>query len=707
MYRLIMIAALLFARLDQTQDSLQGETPLQPPKAKLQLTRLVQHGHERRDYYYWLRERDNPDVIAYLNAENAYADAVMAPFKSLEEKLFNEMKARIKQTDLSVPYKMDDYYYYTRYEEGKEYPIYCRRRGSMEAPEEVMIDGNAMAQGHAYFAVGSTAVSFGQDILAFTVDTVGRRLYTIRFKNLSTGEMLPDEIRSTTANIAWANDNRTLFYTKQDPTTLRPHRIYRHALGTDPSQDVLVFEEKDETFSCHVFRTKSKRFIMIASTQTLSSEYRFVDASTPEGTFKVFLPRERNHEYAVDHFGNHFYIRTNDRAKNFRLMRTPLSDTRKSAWRNVILHRKDVLLEDFEIFRDHLVLTERKNGLRRLRVLPWVGSGEHYIPFDEPTYAVAVDLNPDFNTHLLRFRYQSLITPQAVYDYDMAARTKKLLKQDEVLGGYDPTQYESERRYARAQDGTLVPISMVYKKGIRKDGKNPLLLYGYGSYGISTDATFASSRLSLLDRGFIYAIAHVRGGQELGRDWYEEGKLLKKKNTFTDFIACAQYLIDEQYTAPDRLFAMGGSAGGLLMGAVINMAPQLFKGVVALVPFVDVVTTMLDETIPLTTAEYDEWGNPHEKEYYDYMLSYSPYDNVEAKAYPNLLVMAGLHDSQVQYWEPAKWVAKLRAMKTDNNLLLLKTNMDAGHSGASGRFRRLRETAFQYAFLLRLAGITA
>jgi len=707
MYRLIMIAALLFARLDQTQDSLQGETPLQPPKAKLQLTRLVQHGHERRDYYYWLRERDNPDVIAYLNAENAYADAVMAPFKSLEEKLFNEMKARIKQTDLSVPYKMDDYYYYTRYEEGKEYPIYCRRRGSMEAPEEVMIDGNAMAQGHAYFAVGSTAVSFGQDILAFTVDTVGRRLYTIRFKNLSTGEMLPDEIRSTTANIAWANDNRTLFYSKQDPTTLRPHRIYRHTLGTDPSQDVLVFEEKDETFSCSVFRTKSKRFIMIASTQTLSSEYRFVDASTPEGTFKVFLPRERNHEYAVDHFGNHFYIRTNDRAKNFRLMRTPLSDTRKSAWRNVILHRKDVLLEDFEIFRDHLVLTERKNGLRRLRVLPWVGSGEHYIPFDEPTYAVAVDLNPDFNTHLLRFRYQSLITPQAVYDYDMAARTKKLLKQDEVLGGYDPTQYESERRYARAQDGTLVPISMVYKKGIRKDGKNPLLLYGYGSYGISTDATFASSRLSLLDRGFIYAIAHVRGGQELGRDWYEEGKLLKKKNTFTDFIACAQYLIDEQYTAPDRLFAMGGSAGGLLMGAVINMAPQLFKGVVALVPFVDVVTTMLDETIPLTTAEYDEWGNPHEKEYYDYMLSYSPYDNVEAKAYPNLLVMAGLHDSQVQYWEPAKWVAKLRAMKTDNNLLLLKTNMDAGHSGASGRFRRLRETAFQYAFLLRLAGITA
>ncbi len=707
MVKLMMMTAFLFARIDQADLQAQAEPVPQPPKAKIQVTRLMKHGHERRDYYYWLRERDNPEVIAYLNAENAYADAVMAPFKNLEEKLFNEMKARIKQTDLSVPYKLDDYYYYTRYEEGKEYPTYCRRKGSMEAPEEVMIDGNAMAHGHPYFAVGSTAVSYGQDILAFAVDTVGRRLYTIRFKNLTTGDFLPDEIRSSTANIAWANDNRTLFYTKQDPTTLRPFRIYRHTLGTDAAKDVLVYEEKDETFSCRVFRTKSKQFMMIASQQTLSTEYRFLDANTPEGEFKVFLPRERNHEYEVDHFENSFYIRTNDRAKNFRLMRTPVGDTRKSAWRNVILHRKNVLLEDFEIFREYLVLTERKNGLRQLRVLPWIGSGEHYVAFDEPTYAVALDVNPDFNTRVLRFRYQSLVTPTAVYDYDMAAKTRKLLKQEEVVGGYDPTQYASERRYARAQDGTLVPISIVYKKGMKKDGRSPLLLYGYGSYGISTDATFASARLSLLDRGFIYAIAHVRGGQELGREWYEDGKLLKKKNTFTDFIACARYLIDEKYTNPDRLFAIGGSAGGLLMGAVVNMAPQVFKGVVALVPFVDVVTTMLDETIPLTTAEYDEWGNPNEKKYYDYMLSYSPYDNVEAKAYPNLLVMAGLHDSQVQYWEPAKWVAKLRAMKTDDNLLLLKTNMEAGHSGASGRFRKLRETALQYTFLLRLAGITA
>ncbi|MER3522795.1 MAG: oligopeptidase B [Ignavibacteria bacterium] len=679
---------------------------LQAPRAAVRPTTLEKHGHVRTDHYYWLRERDNPEVIEYLEAENAYTDAIMTPYKELEENLFAEMKARIKQTDLSVPYKLDDYYYYTRYEEGKEYPIYCRKRGSLTALEEVIIDGNVMAQGQPYFAIGATAVSFGQDILAFAVDTVGRRICTIRFKNLTTGELLPDEIRSSTPNIAWANDNRTLFYAKQDPTTLRPYRIYRHTLGTRPQDDVLVYEEKDETFSCRVFRTKSKRFLMIASTQTLSTEYRFLDATTPEGEFKVFHPRERHHEYFVDHFEDYFYIRTNDDAKNFRLMRTPVGDTRKTAWRDVILHRKTVLLEDFEIFHDFLVLTERHNGLRRLRILPWLGASEHYITFDEPSYYVAVDVNPDFHTHLLRYRYQSLVTPNAVYDYDMRKRTKKLLKQDEVLGGYDPNAYQSERRYARATDGTLVPISMVYKKGMKRNGNNPLLLYGYGSYGISTDATFSSARLSLLDRGFIYAIAHVRGGEELGRAWYEDGKLLKKKNTFTDFITCARYLIDEGYTQPDRLFAMGGSAGGLLMGAVINMAPELFKGVVALVPFVDVVTTMLDESIPLTTAEYDEWGNPNDKPYYDYMLSYSPYDNVEAKAYPNLLVMAGLHDSQVQYWEPAKWVAKLRAMKTDSNLLLLKTNMEAGHSGASGRFRRLRETAFQYTFLLRLAGLT-
>jgi oligopeptidase B len=677
-----------------------------PPKAKIQPTTLEKHGHRRDDDYYWLRERDNPDVIEYLKAENAFTDSMMASSKQLEEAIFNEMKARIKQTDLSVPYKLDDYFYYTRYETGKEYAIYCRKKGSLEATEEIMIDGNLLAQGHGFFSVGNTQVSFGQDILAFAVDTVGRRFYTIRFKNVTTGGMLSDEIRSTTANIAWANDNKTLFYTKQDPKTLRSYRIYRHTLGTDASEDRLVYEEKDETFGCRVYRTKSKQFMMIASYQTLSTEYRYLDANTPEGEFRVFLPRQRNHEYSVDHFQDYFYIRSNDKAKNFQLLRTPVADTRMSAWRNVVLHRKSVLLEDFEIFKDYLVLSERKNGLVRIRVMPWVGGTDHYIQLDEPTYFAAVGTNPDFNTKTLRFIYQSLVTPNSVFDYDMAKKTKLLLKQDEVVGGYDPRQYQSERRYAKSPDGALIPLSLVYKKGMQRNGANPLLLYGYGSYGISMDATFASSRLSLLDRGFVYAIAHVRGGQELGRDWYEDGKLLKKKNTFTDFIDCTKLLVEERYTHPSKLFALGGSAGGLLVGAVMNMAPQLFKGIVAAVPFVDVVTSMLDESIPLTTGEYDEWGNPNEKRYYDYMLSYSPYDNVQAKNYPSLLVMTGLHDSQVQYWEPAKWVAKLRAMKTDDNLLLLKTNMEAGHGGASGRFRKLRETALHYTFLLRLAGIT-
>ncbi|MBX2991566.1 MAG: S9 family peptidase [Bacteroidetes bacterium] len=673
----------------------------QPPMAEIKPHTLEKHGSIRTDNYYWLRERDNPQVLEYLNAENRYTDAVMAPAKQLEQKLFEEMKGRIKQTDLSVPYKLDDYFYYTKYESGKEYPIYCRKQGSLDAREEVMLDGNEMARGHGFFTIGSTAVSSEQDVLAFTLDTVGRRFYTIRFRNLRTGELLPDEIRSSTANIAWANDNKTLFYTKQDPATLRAHRVYRHRLGTDASQDTLVYEEEDSTFSCSVFRTKSKQYIMIASRQTLSTEYRYCDANTPDGQFRIIMSRMDNHEYSVEHFESNFYIRTNYKAKNFRLMRTPVLDTRMLSWRDVIIHRRGTLLEGFAIFKDFLVVIERKNGLRQIRVLPWSG-GEHYIQFDETVYAVSVGINPDFETHLLRYNYQSLVTPNSVVEYDMARRTRTVLKQDEVLGGYNPDRYQTERVFAKAPDGLLVPISLVYRKGMRRNADNPLLLYGYGSYGISTEATFASNRLSLLDRGFIYAIAHVRGGQELGREWYEDGKMLKKKNTFTDFIACAEFLIQERYTTPRKLFAQGGSAGGLLMGAVMNMAPNFFKGIVATVPFVDVVTTMLDETIPLTTSEYDEWGNPNEKEYYDYMLSYSPYDNVEPKNYPNLLVMTGLHDSQVQYWEPAKWVAKLRALKTDDNLLLLKTNMEAGHGGSSGRFRRLRETALQYAFMLHI-----
>ncbi len=684
----------------------QSDSDLKPPVAKIKPTRLEKHGHVRIDNYYWLRERDNPEVIAYLEAENAYTDAVMAHTKELQEKLFQEIKGRIKEDDRSVPYKLDDYYYYTRYEPGKEYPIYCRKKGSLEAPEEVMLDANELARGHGFFAVRGTEVSFNQDLLAFSVDTVGRRIYTLQVKDLSTGEILPDRIPEVTGNVAWANDNKTIFYSKQDLVTLRPYQIYRHTLGSDPSQDVLVYEEPDETFRCYVRRTKSKRFIIIGSSQTLADEYRFLDADQPGGAFTLFLPRERGLEYDLDHFGGHFYIRTNLDAENFRLMRTPIANTAKENWEEVIPHREDVLLEDFEIFRDHLVVSERKNGLRQIRVIRWDGGDDHYLDFGEPAYLAYVSTNPDFNTTTLRYGYTSLTTPNSVYDYDMVSRQKTLLKRDEVLGDFSPDNYVTERLYAPVRDGVKVPISLVYRKGLKKDSRNPLLLYGYGSYGASRDATFDPARLSLLDRGFIYAIAHVRGGQEMGRQWYEDGKLLKKKNTFTDFIDCARYLLAQRYTNPDRLFCYGGSAGGLLIGAVLNMAPELFHGAIAAVPFVDVVTTMLDESIPLTTNEYDEWGNPNDRVYYDYILSYSPYDNVEAKAYPHLLVTTGLHDSQVQYWEPAKWVAKLRAMKTDDHRLLLKTNMEAGHGGASGRYRRYRERAFEYAFLLDLAGIT-
>jgi oligopeptidase B len=673
--------------------------------AKVIPTKLENHGYARTDNYFWLKERDNPDVLAYLESENEYTEAVMAHTKELQEQLFEEIKGRIKETDTSVPYRLDDYWYYTRWEESEEYPIYARKKGSLDAAEEVMLDVNEMAEGHGFFSVGGRAVSFNQDILAFTVDTVGRRINTIRFKNLVTGETLEDLIPSVTTNIAWANDNRTLFYAMQDPETLRRYRIYRHVLGTDASEDALVYEETDEEFSSFVFRTKSKAYIMIGSFQTLSSEYRYMDANDPAGEFRILLPRERDHEYSVDHYEDHFYIRTNDGAKNFRLMRTPVSDTRKSAWEELIPHRDEVLLGGFEIFADQLVVSERKDGLTLLRVMPWDGSGEHYLDFGEPAYRASIGINPDFNTRVLRYNYTSLTTPNSVYDYDMETREQMLMKRDEVLGGFDPGDYVTERLSATASDGVKVPISLVYRKGMRRDGSNPLLLYGYGSYGASMDAAFSSPRLSLLDRGFVFAIAHVRGGQELGRWWYEDGKLLKKKNTFTDFIACAEHLANEGYANRNRLYAMGGSAGGLLMGAVVNMRPDLFHGIVTHVPWVDVVTTMLDESIPLTTSEYDEWGDPNEKQYFDYMLSYSPYDNVTARDYPHMLVTTGLHDSQVQYWEPAKWVAKLRAMKTDENRLILKTNMEAGHGGASGRFRRYKEIAFDYAFLLDLAAM--
>jgi len=639
-----------------------------PPVAKKVPKRLEKHGHVRIDDYYWLKERDNPEAVEYLKAENEYTDSVMAHTEGIQQTLFEEFKGRIKQTDISVPYKRDDYYYYVRHEEGKEYPIYCRKKWTLQSEEEIMLNVNELAEGHEFISVSRGEVSSNQDLLAYAMDTVGRRIYTIRFKNLAMGELLSDEIPQVTGHVAWANDNKTIFYTKQDPVTLRPDRVYRHVLGTDPADDKLVFEETDDTFSCYVYKTKSKRYVMICSTHTLSTEYRYIEADNPTGEFKVFLPRRREHEYHLDHYKDHFYVVTNDQAKNFRLMMTPVDRTGQEHWQELIPHRKDVLLVDIKIFRDYLVVTERENGLRQLRVKPWNGQDEHYLDFGEPAYHAYPSDNFDYNTSILRYTYSSLTTPRSVYDYDMTTRQKTLLKREEVLGDFDSNNYRCERLYAAAQDGSKVPISIVYRKGLKN------------------------------------AIAHIRGGQELGRQWYEDGKLLKKKNTFTDFIACAEHLVAEKYTCPDKLFISGGSAGGLLIGAVVNMRPGLFQGAVAAVPFVDVITTMLDESIPLTTNEYDEWGNPNMREYYDYMLSYSPYDNVQKKDYPNTLVITSLQDSQVQYWEPAKWVAKLRALKMNNNRLLLRTYMEAGHGGVSGRYKKYHETAFLYAFLIDLAG---
>ncbi len=675
----------------------------EPPVAKVVPKELETHGHVRIDNYYWLNDREDPEVISYLEAENEYMQAMMAHTEELRATLFEEIKGRIKQTDLSVPYREGDFFYYSRTEDGKEYAIYARKPGSLEAPEQVVLDVNELAEGHGFYNASGLSVSSNHDILAFGEDTRGRRIYTIRFKNLDTGEFLPDEIPGVSGNMAWAEDNRTLFYTKRDPQTLRSFQVYRHVLGTDPAADELVFEETDEEFSCFVWKTKSKRYMVIGSGHTLSNEYRFLDATTPGGEFTVFLPRERGHEHSIDHFGDHFYIRTNTGgAENFKLMRTPVDRRGLENWEDVIGHRDDVFLQSFDVFSGHLVVIEREKGLRQIRIRPWSGADEHYIEFDEPAYLAYTTGNPEIDTSILRFGYTSLTTPNTIYDYDMNTRERTLLKQEEVLGDFDPADYVTERLYAPARDGVEVPVSIVYRRGTERDGNNPLLLYAYGSYGASMDASFNSPQLSLIDRGFVYAIAHIRGGQELGRQWYDNGKLFNKKNTFTDYIDVAEYLIAQGFTRPELLFARGGSAGGLLMGAVTNMRPDLFRGVVAHVPFVDVVTTMLDESIPLTTFEYDEWGNPNDLEYYRYILSYSPYDNVEAKDYPNMLVTTGLHDSQVQYWEPAKWVAKLRAVKTDDNLLLLKTNLEAGHGGASGRYRRYEELAFEYAFMLSL-----
>lgn len=686
-------------KADKTEKAKTESMPL-PPKAEKIKKELTIHGHTRIDNYYWLNERENDKVIDYLNAENNYTKSMMKHTEPLQKKIYDEIISRIKQDDSSVPFLMKGYYYYTRYEKGKEYPIYCRKKGGLEEAEEIMFNVNELAEGHKYYSlVGAFSVSTNNNLVAYGVDTVSRRKYTLHFKNLETGEIMQESIPNTTGGAVWANDNKTIFYTLKDKT-LRSYKIFRHTLGTPVSEDQEVYHEKDETYSVYITKTNTRQYLIIGSYSTLSTEARYLDANKPGDEWTVIHPREKDLIYSVDHHDGRWIIRTNYNAKNFRLMETPIEKGPKENWKEMIGHRGDVLLEGTNVSKEFLVLRERVKGLRKLRVMSWDKKIDYYIQFNDPAYSVYPHWQPEFDATVLRYSYNSLTTPSSTYDYDMKTKERKLMKQQEVGPEFKPENYQSERHWAKARDGVEVPISLVYRKGLKKDGNNPVLLYAYGSYGYSRDPSFDQQRLSLLDRGFVYAIAHIRGGQEMGRHWYEDGKLLKKKNTFTDFIDCGEFLVGQKFTSPSNLFAMGGSAGGLLMGAIVNMRPDLFKGIVAAVPFVDVVTTMLDKSIPLTTGEFDEWGNPENKEYYDYMLSYSPYDNVTAKDYPAMLVTTGLHDSQVQYWEPAKWVAKLRELKTDKNVLLLHTNMDAGHSGISGRFKRIKLTALIYAFLL-------
>ena len=678
-----------------------------PPEAPIHPTELVNHGHKRVDNYYWMKDRENPEVIDYLNKENEFYQKETAHLKTFQNDLFEEMKARIKEDETSVPYFFNGYYYITRFEKGKDYPIYSRKKDSLEADEQIMFDCNEMAKGFTYFNLSGISVSEDNKWASFGVDTVSRRQYIIQIKNLESGEILATKIENTTGGATWASDNKTLFYSRKDPITLRPDKIYKHKLGTDSANDVLVYFEKDETYDVSVFKSKSKKYILINSDSTLTSEYQTVLSATPDADFKVFQKRKRELEYTISHYGDSFYILTNkDDATNFKLMKTPETKTQAKNWVEVIGHREDVLLEGIDIFKDYLVVSEKTNGLNQINIIPWSGREAYYLPFEIETYTAETTTNIDFDTEILRYTYQSMATPNSVIDFNMRTKEKNILKEQEVLGGqFDKSNYIEKRVWATAQDGVKIPVSMVYKKGLQLDSSNPVLLYAYGSYGVTIDPYFSSTRLSLLDRGFIYAIAHIRGGEDLGRNWYEDGKLLKKMNTFTDFIDCSTYLIENQYTSVAHLYAEGGSAGGLLMGAIANMAPEMYNGIIAQVPFVDVVTTMLDDTIPLTTGEYDEWGNPNQKKYYNYMLSYSPYDQVKEQNYPNMYISTGLHDSQVQYWEPAKWVAKLRQMKINNTKLFLDTNMEAGHGGASGRFESLKEIAKEFSFLLDLEKI--
>ena len=683
------------------------QTP-KPPVAAMKPFEVKSPGGTRVDEYYWLRDdtRKNPEMLAYLTAENAYKDAMLAPVRPLEEKVYGEIIARIKQDDASVPYRDRGYWYYWRYETGKEYPVHARKAGSLDAPEQVLVDENELAKGHDFYDIGELEVSPDNRILAYAEDTVGRRQFTLRFKDLATGKLLPDVITNVEANVAWAADSRTVLYVEKDPQTLLGNKVRKHVLGTDPKDDPVVYEEHDESFYMGVDASKDGRYVFIGLQSTVSTEQHYARADDPKLEFSLVLPRERDHEYQADHFDGRWIIRTNWQAPNFRLMEAKVGDSLDRAkWRELVGHRTDAFVDDFSVFRGFLAIEERSGGLRKVRIRPWDGGKDFYIASDEPAYVTGLGDNEEVDSDKVRYVYTSLTTPATTYDYDVKTGERVLLKQQPVLGGFDAKNYATEYVWAPARDGEKVPVALVYRKGFRKDGSSPLLQYAYGSYGSSTDPAFSLPVISLLDRGFVYAIAQIRGGQERGRRWYDAGRLLNKKNTFNDFVDVTRFLVKVGYADPKRVFARGGSAGGLLMGAVVNQAPQDYKAIVAHVPFVDVVTTMLDESIPLTTNEYDEWGNPAERKYYDYMLSYSPYDQVTKQSYPAMLVTTGLWDSQVQYFEPAKWVAKLRRLKTDDNVLLFRVNMEAGHGGKSGRFQAYRERAEEYAFVLDQAGI--
>jgi oligopeptidase B len=694
---LILTASVAFAPAPRAQSA----TP-QPPSARKVPHETRIHGVTLKDDYFWLREKANPDVTKYLEAENAYTEGVMAPTKALQETLYKEMLGRIKQTDLSVPSRIGDYFYYSRTEEGKQYPYMCRRKGSMTGAEEILLDLNALAEGHSFLGLGSFAVSDDGNLLAYSTDTTGYRQYTLHVKDLRTGQTLPEAIERT-GSVVWASDNRTLFFTTEDAVSKRSDKFWRHVIGTATNE--LVLEEKDELFDLGAGRSLDKKVIFVGAYAKTSREWRYLPAATPAGEFKMVIPRLEGHEYDVDHYDGQFYITTNKAAKNFRVVTAPMADPSEKNWKPFIAHKPGLKIEGLTFFAGHVVVSEREGGLNFLRVIDMKTRQSHRLATEEADYAMGLSSNPEFNTSTVRFNYQSMVTPSSVYDYDLVTRERTLLKRQEVLGGYDPAKYEAKRIWATATDGTKVPISIVHKKGIALDGKAPLLLYAYGSYGASMAPTFSSARLSLLDRGAIYALAYIRGGGELGEEWREQGRMMQKMNTFTDFIDCADYLVKNKYTSSDRLVIQGGSAGGLLVGAVVNMRPDLYKAAVAQVPFVDVMNTMLDASLPLTTSEWIEWGNPNKREEFGYMLKYSPYDNVKAQAYPAMLIQVSLNDSQVPYWEGAKWAAKLRAMKTDSKPLLLKTNMGAGHGGASGRYDAIREAAFTYAYILWQMGL--